>query len=85
MADMVLVRHDGDGALTLLTVRVPDTAWAGKERHVEVLGVEHLASLDDAAEPCTVGKCADSDGPADRPCGAGLLRSPVVQRQHGAL
>lgn len=38
MADFELVREDGAGERTVLTVRVSDAAWEGREARVEVVG-----------------------------------------------
>lgn len=43
MADLQLVREEGDGIQTVLTVRVPDTAWEGITRTLDV--VEHLVHV----------------------------------------
>lgn len=37
MADLELVREDGAGERTVLTVRVPDAAWKGRETRLYVV------------------------------------------------
>lgn len=48
MADMQLVREDGAGRRTILTVRISDAAWEGREAHVPVLEVRQEIDLDRA-------------------------------------
>jgi hypothetical protein len=40
--DCELVRHEADGTQTVLTVRVPESAWAGLNSVVEVVGVRRV-------------------------------------------
>lgn len=37
MADLPLVREDGNGERTVLTVRVPDAAWEGREPFLRII------------------------------------------------
>ena len=41
MADLTLRREEGDGAMTELVVRVPDTAWNGLDAVVEIIDIRH--------------------------------------------
>jgi hypothetical protein len=45
MADVQVVREDGHGEQTVLTLRIPDTAWSGRDTHVEVVRSEKRAAI----------------------------------------